>query len=633
MTPSSQSKNYRNAMLTAVVLSSAAMTACTSALTPETEVGGSRYNEALVARAIYDGTYRGAAEDLVKTPTRVGKVTELARVDMQGLPAAVPQTGVTPATLPDATAAREEATTLNAGSTGIMEAGLRAAQLNDAENMIPLSLQEAVARGVKNSLAIKVEGYNPAIKASQIIEAEAAFDPTFFGQSNWTNTDEPSSISSFNTNNGQGWVNQVGLKQLLPSGATAQIATGATYRDVPVSGFNTLNVNPSWQANIALQVSQPLFRGFGAAVNEANIYIAQRDQRVALETFKRQVITQVANIEEAYNNLVLARTNVEILERLVVASESTYHTINLRRDLDATRASVAQALSALLNRQADLLRARKDFRQASDKLKNLLNDPELNIRENALILPADKPIAEPILYSTADCIETALRQRTELTEARLQVEKADIVVSVEKNNLLPKVDLVAGLQTNGLDEGYDKAFSSTISPGNFIDYSAGIRIEFPIGNRQAEASYLRRQNERRQAITNMMAAAQNVVADTKQQLRELLTSFEEIQIRERVRLAAAEELEGIVDLEDIRARSPEFLQLILDSQARLAQAEQNLTQSIVNYNLAIMHLEQAKGTLLEFNRISLDRPPVTKDMDDFGKMRFMGVTYPWHGGK
>jgi outer membrane protein TolC len=630
MKPSSPSTYRQNALLAAVVISSAAVTACTSALAPESEMSGTRYSEALLARAIYDGSYKGAGQDLVKTPTMVGKVTELPRVDMQGLPAAVPQTGATPATQPDGTV-RDQATTLNAGSTGILEAGLRAAQLNDAENMIPLSLQDAIARGVKNSLAIKVEGYNPAIKASQIVEAEAAFDPTVFGQSNWTNTDEQTPFSTVNTNNGQLWQNQIGVKQLLPSGATAQIATGATYRDAPPNSF--LSLDPSWSANVALQVTQPLFRGFGSTVNQANIYLAQRDQRISLATFRRQVITQVANIEEAYNNLVLARTNVEILERLVAASESTYQTINLRKDLDATKASISQALSALELRRADLLRARKDYRQASDKLKNLLNDPELNIRDNALIIPSDKPIAEPILYSTADCIETALRQRTELTEARLQVERADIVVNVAKNDLLPKIDLVAGVQTNGLDEGFDKAFSSTISPGNFIDYSAGIRIEFPIGNRQFEAAYLRRQNERRQAITQMMAVAQTVVADTKQQLRELLTSFEEIQIRERVRLSAADELEGIVDLEDIRARSPEFLQLILDSQARLAQAEQNLTQAIVNYNLAIMRLEQAKGTLLEFNRISLDRPPVTKEMDDVGKMRFLGQTYPWNGGK
>ena len=51
-------------------------------------------------------------------------------------------------------------------------------------------------------------------------------------------------------------------------------------------------------------------------------------------------------------------------------------------------------------------------------------------------------------------------------EARLQVEKTDIVVNVARNNLLPKVDLVAGLQTTGLDNGFDAAFGSTFDPTN-----------------------------------------------------------------------------------------------------------------------------------------------------------------------
>jgi outer membrane protein TolC len=337
-------------------------------------------------------------------------------------------------------------------------------------------------------------------------------------------------------------------------------------------------------------------------------------------------MTTVANVEEAYWNLVRERTNVDILERLVRASDQTYQTILLRRDLDATRASINQAKAALELRQAELLRARSSYRTASDRLKSLLNDPELDIRTNALIVPSDRPVAEPIAYSTADCIETALRQRPELQEARLQVERADIVVRVARNDLLPKINLVAGVQTNGLDDAYDRAFGATIDPFHSIDYSAGITIEFPLGNRAAEAASRRRQLERMQAITQMMNVAQTVVLDTKQQLREVLTSFEEIAFRERVRLAAGDELEGIIDLEEIRARSPEFLQLLLDSQSRLASAEQNLTQTIVNYNLAIMRLEQAKGTLLEFNRISLDRPPASRE-SDLGKMRFMGSTY------
>ena len=111
-----------------------------------------------------------------------------------------------------------------------------------------------------------------------------------------------------------------------------------------------------------------------------------------------------------------------------------------------------------------------------------------------------------------------------------------------------------------------------------------------------------------QAVENLASVAQQVILDVKTQLREVFSSYAEIAIRERVRLAAAAYFEGIIQIEDVRARTPEFLNLKLDSQAQLANAEQALIQAIVNYNLAIMHLEQAKGTLLEFDQISLDRP-------------------------
>jgi len=47
----------------------------------------------------------------------------------------------------------------------------------------------------------------------------------------------------------------------------------------------------------------------------------------------------------------------------------------------------------------------------------------------------------------------------------------------------------------------------------------------------------------------------------------------------------------------------------------------------VNYNLAIMRLEQAKGTLLEFDRISLDHAPRPPENDVLKAMRFQGSTY------
>ena len=125
----------------------------------------------------------------------------------------------------------------------------------------------------------------------------------------------------------------------------------------------------------------------------------------------------------------------------------------------------------------------------------------------------------------------------------------------------------------------------------------------------------------------LVKAAQQVVLDVKLQLRDMLSSYQEIQARERARVSAAQELQAITQKEQIVALTPEFLQLKLDSQSRLAQAEQNLIQAMVNYNLAIMRLEQAKGTLLEFDRISLSPAPITQPGEDFGKIRLLGDTF------
>ena len=298
----------------------------------------------------------------------------------------------------------------------------------------------------------------------------------------------------------------------------------------------------------------------------------------------------------------------------------------VRRDVDADKISINQTIAAVEARRAELIRARATLRNQSDTLKQLLNDPEINIQANALINPTDRPTAEFIVTSTAEAIETALTQRTELQEARLQIERADIVIKVSKNDLLPKLDLTVGAQTNGLKNDFDRAFDSTVS-NHFLDFNAGIRFEFPLGNREAEAKYRQHQLERTQAMAQLVNVAQKVVQDVKQQLRELLSSYSEIQARERARVSAAEELRAITQKEVIVNLTPEFLQLKLDSQSRLATAEQSLIQALVNYNTAIMRFEQAKGTLLEFNRISLERSPIERYKDDVGKIRFMGQTY------
>lgn len=592
----------------------AAISGCESPFRPSAEERGfSNYSASLIARAVSDPKFMEQAV----SPTVNKGVVENTRVDTAGTVA------VAPTTVPGDNRPPWSPSDLTVGDA--------ASRFNVAERPLQLALQEALARAMRHNLEIRVEAYNPAIKELQIVEAQAIFDPAVVWNSQWSNADPatpPSAgVSPSVQQRGQVFTNQVGVRDLLPTGGTVTATAGLNYFDLKPGGL-FFNGGSGYNPNLNLSLSQPLLRGFGQNVTSANIYLAQRDLRITLAQFRRRVTQVAADVEEAYHNLVLAASVVRIQQDLAAQTEITRRRVWERLQIDADLVSYAQVVAAVEQRRAELVRARADLRNASDRLKLLLNDPELNLRDNGLLTPSDRPITAPIIYNVADEVEHALRYRTEIQEARLQVERADIVVDVARNDLLPQADMTLGMQSNGqIDSSLDAAFSSTFNAAKFIDYNMGLKFVMPIGNRQAESVFRRRQLERRQALTNLVAQALAVVGDVKTRLRTVLTSHVEIDARDRARKAANDELAGLTEQEQIKQLTPEFLRLKLDAQQRLANAEILELQAIVNYNVAIAKLEQAKGTLLEFNRIAINQEPPREDPQ---KTWILGNTVQWN---
>ena len=599
-----------------IAAAAAALGGCESALRhdPASAQLNDRYTQSLIVRAVLDAENQNQWVN----PTYNRGVREYTggRVDSAGTQAIDPGA---------------DATTLPAGipkkfSPIDFGAGLVASQLLTPEGNIRVSLQECMARAMKHNLDIAVEAYNPAIKDLQIIEAQSIFDPVAFGSHQFSNLDEPGAggVSSRGTT----FSNSIGIKQVLPSGASIQSSVGDNYFDLNPPIGSSLAATKGHSAFVNLAFAQPLLRGFGADVTYANIYLAQRDHKISLEQFRRRVITTCGDLEDAYHNLVLATEAVRIQEQLLTDTDATRKRVHDRLGIDADAVSYYQSVSATESRRAELIRARASLRSTSDKLKGMINDPELDLIKNGLLVPTDRPTSDPVAYNVGEVIDTALRQRTELQEARLQMERADIVVDVTRNDLLPKLDFTTGVQSNGniYENDLFNSLYSTVNSAHWIDYNAGLKWEFALGNREAEARLQRRLYERRQALTNMINAAQKVVLDVKIQLREVLSTYEEINARERARAATARELNGLNEKEAIQPVTPEFLRLKLDAQQRLASAEIAEIQALVNYNIAIARLEQAKGTLLEYNRIAVNAEVPQSPLQ---KMWLMGGGLRW----
>lgn len=479
-----------------------------------------------------------------------------------------------------------------------------------------ISLKEIIQRTVAYNLDVKVAGYDPAVEATRVIEADARFDPTFFTNLQYQDSKILTPALGIQTGDPlDPTVNRVtqfqtGIRQNLPSGGQAELRTGVQRieRNVEATAFNDPGPNPYYLNDLTLQITQPLLRDFGYQVNQARTVIARNTQRVSLLEFRKSIEDNLELAERTYWQLVQAERELAIAERLYAETTKTVDLLKARIGQDVSRVQISQAFASAESRAAALLRARQQVQNFSDQLKRIMNDPDMPVSSGTQLLPGTDPVEQPISFVLEDQIKTALDNRLELGQQQLRIDSASLAMAVAKNNLLPQLNLQAsgGLQGIGEDPGdawdnVDDAYST---------WSLGFQLEIPIGNRAARSIHQRSKLQRQQAIDSYRNLIEQVALDVKQQLRDVEVSYNEIAATRRARFAAADNLAALQQREDNQEPlTPEFVNLKLDAQSRLADAARAESASISSYNIAIARLEKAKGTLLRYNNVQMQEEP------------------------
>ncbi len=233
----------------------------------------------------------------------------------------------------------------------------------ETSRILRLPLQEVIHRAVANSLDIKVAGYTPAIDETRVTEAEARFDPVFYNNVQFQRTDRDGGL--FSSGNSKTVQNQVGVKQVMPSGGQVQLQQSTNWTDpnpTDVSngfgGTTRANRHPFWENELSLQVTQPLLRDYGNEINRARITINRNNQRVSLLEFRKQVEQTISDIETTYWDLVTAEQQVRINEQLLNETIEMGTVLWKRRGQDVTTVQLSQANASIESRRATLIRAK-----------------------------------------------------------------------------------------------------------------------------------------------------------------------------------------------------------------------------------------------------------------------------------
>jgi outer membrane protein TolC len=488
------------------------------------------------------------------------------------------------------------------------------------EPQVRMTLQEMMHRAVANSNDIKVDAYQPAIDQSRVIEAEARFDPSFFWNAQVQRQDHANafaiagagshSFGDFNLSvqNETDYTASVGIRQQMESGGTIEFRnqTQLTYNQE----LNGGSLNPGFGHDPAIenewvvQITQPLLQNAGNEVNRARIVIARNTQQISLLEFRKKLEEVMSDIEKTYWDLVQAEMDVKIQEDLLSQTIDTAQDLMRRRGPggDVSRLQISQTEAQIDSRRSQLIRFKARVKDLSDQLKRDMNDPDFPVSGPVILLPASPPVADQIHFDPKDVIDTALANRFELGEQQLRVASADTQLKVGKNLLLPTLDAAGSVSFQGLGPNTGDVWEQQLGR-DFVSWSLGLQFEVPIGNRASRAIYQRALLQRQQAVDSYAAAIATVNFDCTTAMRGVQTSWEALVSDRSAVFTSADALKWVEERFIREPRTPELLQLRLQFQETLAQSRRDEANSITQYNQAIAQLEQAKGTLLQYNNI------------------------------
>lgn len=456
---------------------------------------------------------------------------------------------------------------------------------------VALSVEQASMLVLRNNRDLQVRQINPVIAGTFEQIERGAYDPELFARLEYgkekTKETAVSTGTEFNVEGNETSV-VAGIRQAFPTGTgvEATIEQGRTISDR----------TPELQtARLGLSITQSLLRGFGPAVNLVSVRQAELDTVASVYELRGFTEALLAGTEIAYWNYVLARLQIDIVERSLAVARQQRDEIELRIEVGILpEIEAAAARAQVAGQEQALIDARSLLEENRIRLLRLISPGshgQLDLRINATSEPAIDP--EPITDLT-DRLQLAEQSRPDLNEARLRLEQSRLETIVTRNGVLPRLDLFIALGQTGFADTFSDSFREV--DGNTYDFRVGIRLSQFLGNRTAEAQDLAARASQRQAAEAVDNLRQIVQVDVRLAVNEVERSRQQISATKVTRTLREETLKAEKERFDVGASTA---LLVAQTQRDLLISSIEEVRAIVSYRTALVRLYLAEGSLLE----------------------------------
>jgi len=390
--------------------------------------------------------------------------------------------------------------------------------------------------------------------------------------------------------------------------------------------FNSqlFSLNPYASGDLDLQITQNLLQGFGSAVNGRNIRVQRNNVKVSGLQFKQQVVTTVSAALNLYWDLVSFNEDVRARRQEVSTAQQFLEDNKRQVQIGAlAEIEVTRAEAQLYSSQQDLVVSQTNLQQQEIVLKNALCRDGITAAglENTHLVPLDKIQIPPSdqVRPIPELVSEALKNRTEIATARINIESNELNLVGIKNSLKPTLQAFAELTNNGLS-GELTALGAT-QPGvaylaggygglleqifrrNFPNYSAGLSLNIPLRNRAAQSDYATSLLELRQNQLNLSKNMNQVTVD----VQNAVIGVHQARVRYDAASKSRELQEQTLAADQRRyALGAATVFQVVQDQRDLATSQSTEVQAMANYTHAQISFDQAMGTTLDVNHVSLD---------------------------
>lgn len=466
------------------------------------------------------------------------------------------------------------------------------------------SLEEAIALALQKNFDLQIQAYSLENARDQVAIQEAGFDPTLTASAVRSLNQAASATSALDGTTREGPRNdnttfRVGanLPRIPATNGTLSVNTNLTR--AATNSTNAL-VNPSFGNNISATLNQPLLRDAGRQAATAALDRARIGLNVASINYRSRVLAVISDAENAYYNLVAARETLRI-RQLTLQNNQRFldesvarRTTGVATDLDVLSADVQVA-----NGRRSVIQAEQNVRDAEDRLLNLINVPNFDVRVGQVAFEDYKSGAPNFAAS----YRRARAFYPETLSAEETIKQLAIDLETARRNTLPTLDLVAtaGYSARATDAGYQQAIANLPNDrGN--NWQVGLNYSMPWGRNADKARYRIAQSNLNSQKVRLEQLEQSLLVNVRSSVRAVETNLAAVEIAAKATELAARQYD------QQKARFDAGLstsRLVLLAQDDLETARfQELTARLA-LRRAAAELARLEGSSLERFRVQL----------------------------